>query len=94
MTFSLPTQITSEADVYDFFRYVYFVENTSFHPDDSFSEYIDYFTKERAFDDEKCKLYDKLMSQAHEICKKNDPGRIYDIAMEIDETSEIIPGND
>lgn len=91
MNYQLPEQINSTDDVYQFFRYLYHIENTCFHPDDSFDGYINIETKEQAFSDETCKKYDKLMDQAHEVCKKVSPSLIYEIGMEIDETPDPFP---
>lgn len=94
MAYNLPEKITTEKDVYDFFRYIFHVENTWFHPDDSFSGYIDIYTKKPAFNEETCKKYDDLMEQAHQVCSKINPGRIYEIGMEVNETAVSFSRND
>jgi hypothetical protein len=68
MTDKCPSSITCEQDARDFFRYLYKVENLSFHPDDSFEGYVRFGTGEPCFDAEQCKKYNSLMTQTFEVC--------------------------
>lgn len=77
--YRLPASIACEQDVYDFFAYLYCVENVCFHPDDSFDNYIDFGTKQLCFDEPTRAKYDSLMEQAHKLCAE----RIYDIGLEV-----------
>jgi hypothetical protein len=79
----LPDQILTEQDVHDFFCYLFHVESTSFHPDDSFGGYINSHTREPAFDESTCKKYDALMDQCHTVCAQTSADRIYEIGLNI-----------
>lgn len=80
-TLKLPDKIRTERDVRDFFKYLILVDNTSFHPDDSFDDYIRpdnspaYTLKEAA-------LRNRLMRQSWKAVGQ----RVYDIGIELLET--------
>ncbi len=54
----------------------------AFHPDDSFTNYIDLETKEPCFSESEAMRLDGLMDKCFEICEPMGEGKIYDIAME------------
>lgn len=78
-----PTKIKTIEDVCIFFRHIYSERNTWFHPDDSFTEYIDPVSKDREFSDEESKIYNDLMKQAFLVCDEFDRNLIYEIGMQI-----------
>ena len=53
----------------------------SFHPDDNFTDYV-YSNNVRIFSDEDAALYNRLMDESFDVCKKADID-IYNLAYEI-----------
>ena len=54
----------------------------AFHPDDSFTDYIDLETKQPCFSENEALRLDGLMDKCFEICEPLGEDKIYDIAME------------
>jgi len=65
----LPLEIRNKEDIANFFAYLYLVEHTSFHPDDSFGEYVDRSGK-AAYGEREASIRDMLMHQARDVAKK------------------------
>ena len=62
------SHITSIKEVKDFFYHIVFDLGINFHPDDDFKDYINYETGNRSMDDEQVRLYNRLMSEAFDVC--------------------------
>ena len=76
------TQIKTLDDVTEFFKYIYCQRGVNFHPDDGFDRYIDLETKQPAFSDSECELYDRLMVECFAVCEDMNVD-IYDHALTI-----------
>ena len=61
----------------------------AFHPDDSFTNYIDLETKEPCFSEKEALRLDDLMDKCFEICEPLGEDKIYDIAMK-----QFLKGNE
>jgi hypothetical protein len=57
-------------------------EGLNFHPDDDFSNYINYETKEQTYTDDEIALRNQLLDQAFEICEK-EGADIYELCIDI-----------
>lgn len=88
MTLTCPEKIASEQDARDFFRYLYRVENLSFHPDDCFSRYVSFRTKKPCFTPQQVLKYNMLMEQAFDVCCP------YTVGMEVGREEGFIPPED
>ncbi|MEA5458954.1 hypothetical protein VB796_07895 [Arcicella sp. LKC2W] len=54
----------------------------AFHPEDSFTNYINLETKKPCFSEKEAIRLDGLMDKCFKICEPLGEGKIYDIAME------------
>ncbi len=68
--YSNDTNLTCMKDVETFFHHIVFERRVNFHPDDSFSEYVNYETQEPSFTKEEVMVYDRLMDEAFAVCEK------------------------
>jgi hypothetical protein len=77
----LPKKVRTEQDVRDFFKYLILVDRSSFHPDDSFKDYIrrDWSP---AFTPKEAAIRDSLMEQSWDVVGE----RVYDLAISLTET--------
>jgi hypothetical protein len=70
--YHLPRAIKNVRNVADFFDYLLYVRNLSFHPDDRFEDYVENGTNgKRSFTDEEAKKFNKMMNDAWRVCKMN-----------------------
>jgi hypothetical protein len=76
-----PEKIGTRADIIRFFAYLHCDRDIAYHPDDSFSGYVNFDTGEPTFTDEECVRFDQLMDACHEWCKKHKQD-IYELGME------------
>jgi hypothetical protein len=74
------TAITSKEDVRAFFEWLEEVAMCAFHPDDTFSNYVDE-DGNQSFTNEDCALYDSLMGQCFETFQ-GETDDIYSFACE------------
>lgn len=81
MTYTTESHIKTIADVKAFFHHLANECRISFHPDDNFTDYF-YSNNVRIFSDEDAALYNRLMDESFDVCKKADID-IYDLAYEI-----------
>lgn len=72
--------INSVTDIKTFFDHL-FSMSLLFHPDDSFTEYINVNTGERTFTDSEAEQYNDVMNTCHQYCESNGLD-IYEIAIE------------
>jgi isopenicillin N synthase-like dioxygenase len=72
----------TEEDVRTFLTDVIRVLGWAFHPDDSFSTYINMYTDEYIYTQEEAEGLDALMDEAYDFCKEHDID-IYDLSGEI-----------
>jgi hypothetical protein len=75
----LPDRIRTKEEMAEFFAYLYLVDRTSFHPDDSFEDYVDR-KGNQAFTAEEAALRDDLMAQARGFSYKQKMD-IYEMAL-------------
>ena len=68
-------------DVEDFAKYLYNERGVAFHPDDDFAEYENIETHEPTFNTEEAILFNRLMEQCFDVCKRNGKD-IYDVMIE------------
>lgn len=61
-------EIDKPEDVCRFFKWLYERKQLSFHPDDSFFDYINFDTKERLFTDNEADALNDVMEQCFEVC--------------------------
>ena len=73
--------IITVEDVKTFFNDLY-AEDLNFHPDDEFSNYINYETKEQTYTDEEVALRNQLLERAFEVCEKEGED-IYELCNDI-----------
>lgn len=60
--------INKPEDVSRFFKWLYECKHLSFHPDDSFFDYINFDTKERLFTDNEADALNDVMERCFEVC--------------------------
>jgi hypothetical protein len=78
----LPARITNEKGVRDFFRYLTLVDNTSFHPDDDFKDYVTADRQGRttvSYTKKAARTRNQLMAQSWSVVGD----RVFDIALEL-----------
>ncbi len=80
--YNAQSHICTIADVEQFFRFLIEEEKVNFHPDDDFHSYIDMDTRQKAFSDADCGLYNRLMSESFDACAKEGV-EIYGIGIDI-----------
>ncbi|MGN0224989.1 MAG: hypothetical protein ACI4A7_02780 [Prevotella sp.] len=64
------SHINKVRDVELFFQYLVEERKLNFHPDEDFINYVSYSSGERTFTDEECQLYNRLMDECFDVCKK------------------------
>lgn len=64
------TNIRSIEDVKSFAQYLANNLHLNFHPDDDFSSYMNYETKEPTFSPEEVAKYNDLMNESFDVCEK------------------------
>ena len=69
--FNLNNPITSVNDIRSFVEHIMKVEDISFQPDSSFSDYINLETKERTYTDEEAELRDSKLQECFEFGEMN-----------------------
>ena len=74
-------EIKTISDVQDFFCYLTLEEKVNFHPDDSFSDYVNEYDGAR-FSDEEVQILDNRMKECFDVCER-EAEDIYDIAFDI-----------
>ena len=72
------TKITNVRDVANFAKLLIHEEKLSVHPDDDFSEYINYETKLPFYTVEEAEIRNQVMNQCFDICVQNNT-EIYEI---------------
>lgn len=77
----LPALVTV-SDIEDWFRYLFNDLSISFHPDDSFADYINGQTRQDLFDPQTAALLDMKMEEAFQLCDTLNVD-IYAIGLEI-----------
>jgi hypothetical protein len=75
------TEILTIEDVKQFAKQL-IAEGLSFHPDDNFTDYINFSTNEPSYNTQEADLRNELMNQCFEICE-NDGVDIYEIMLEV-----------
>lgn len=82
MRYNSNSHIESIEDVKAFFAYMIDDLGVNLHADTPFCEYINTEMGEPTFTAEECRLYDRLMQEAFDVCgKSGDDGLIYDISI-------------
>ena len=80
MKYTTNSHINSVKEVEKFFQYLVEERKLNFHPDEDFMNYVSYSSGERTFSDEECQLYNRLMDECFEVCKKAEVD-IYGVGM-------------
>ncbi len=81
MTYTAASHINSVKDVEVFFRYLVVERKVNFHPDDDFANYVSLKDHTPTFSDEEVAIYNRLMDESFEVCKKASVD-IYGIGMD------------
>ena len=89
----VPFTIKETFDVAKFFMWIIFDKNVSFHPDDSFAEYVNTETGEPTFTDQEAEYYDGVMRDCFNVCEKNGCD-IYAISLIVDGLFLYCNGNE
>ena len=71
-------KITSIEDVKAFANHLANDLHLNFHPDDDFSFYVNYETKEPTFSPEEAAKYNALMNECFDVCEKANVD-VYDV---------------
>lgn len=74
------SEINTKKDVKFFFREL-MDNDINFHPDDSFSQIIDWRTDEKVFSDTEAERLDSLMATCFDVCQSQDGNKVYQIAI-------------
>lgn len=74
-------EIKAVQDVKTFFEELH-AEDLNFHPDDDFSNYINYETKEQTYTDDEIALRNQLLEQSFDVCDK-EVEDIYELCIDI-----------
>lgn len=80
MTYNSDSHITSVADVETFFHHIVFERKVNFHPDDLFEDYVSCEGGINTFTIEECAIYNRLMDECFNVCKKEEVD-IYSIGL-------------
>ena len=80
MKYTTNSHINSVKEVEKFFQYLVEERKLNFHPDEDFINYVSYSSGERTFTDEECQLYNRLMDERFDVCKKAGVD-IYEVGM-------------
>lgn len=71
-------KITTIEDIKAFAKYLTNDLHLNFHPDDDFSFYVNYETKEPTFSPEEAAKYNALMNECFDVCEKANVD-VYDV---------------
>lgn len=71
MQYNKETRITSVDDIKEFFPHLVNERKVAFHPDDRFGDYVSRENYQNTFSTEECAIYNRLMDESFEVCKKN-----------------------
>lgn len=82
MMYDINKHIKTIDDVKEFFHHLAYERNLNFHPDDDFVDYVCLEDNCATFSKDEVALYNRLMSEAFEICKTKDVD-IYELGFEI-----------
>ena len=74
----METRMNTIEDVKAFAQYLTNDLHLNFHPDDDFSFYVNYETKEPTFSPEEAAKYNALMNECFDVCEKENAD-IYEI---------------
>ena len=74
-------EIIPVADVRTFFNEL-MAERLNFHPDDDFSDYVNYKTNEQTYTEDESAERNRLLTQSFEVCERLGED-IYDVCIEI-----------
>ena len=72
MKYTEDSQIENLIDVVHFFEHLLYEKKLSYHPDDDFSDYVNTMDDSPSFTNEEVRLYNRLMDQCFDICKKEE----------------------
>ena len=81
MIYNNKSHIKSVEDVKTFFHHLVDERKVNFHPDDDFADYICYGDKTPTFTKEDVGIYNRLMSEAFDVCE-TEGADIYDISFD------------
>lgn len=81
MTYTENSHINSVKDVITLFHHLAFERKVNFHPDDMFEDYISYGTGINTFTPQECTIYNRLMEECFNTCKKECVD-IYEIGLQ------------
>ena len=81
MNYNSNSHIVTVKDVETFFHHIVFERKVNFHPDDMFEEYVSCEGGLNTFTLEECAIYNRLMDESFEVCKKEGTD-IYEIGLE------------
>ena len=70
MKYNTNSHIESINDVKMFFYHLVHERKLNFHPDDDFADYISYDSNTPSFTPEEVSIYNKLMEESFDACKK------------------------
>ena len=71
MQYNRESKIATVDDVKEFFHYLVFERRVEFHPDDRFEDYVTRENYQNTFSSDECAVYNRLMDESFEVCKKN-----------------------
>lgn len=80
MVYNNDNRITSVKDVKTFFHHISYERKVNFHPDDMFEDYISCEGGINTFTLEECAIYNRLMDESFNVCKREGVD-IYSIAL-------------
>ena len=80
MQYTRDSKIENLIDVVHFFEYLLYEKKLSFHPDDDFSEYVNYEDSNPCFSSDEVEICNQLMDQCFEVCEEQDMD-IYSIGL-------------
>ena len=81
MDYNVDSHILSVDDVKLFFHHLIDERKVNFHPDDDFANYISLKDQTPTFSNEEVAIYNRLMDESFEVCKKASVD-IYGIGMD------------
>ena len=86
MNYNSNSHIVTVKDVETFFHHIVSERKVNFHPDDMFEDYVSCEGGLNTCILEECALYNRLMDESFEVCKKEGTD-IYEIGLEELQTS-------
>lgn len=81
MTYNNQSHITTKEEVKEFACHIINDLGIMFHPDDDFSEYVNFETGNPCFSECEAKMYNHLMEECFGVCGEDD--EIYDITFPV-----------